>query len=53
MQSSESEEIPSFHESLTCLGKLIQAWVYVGKHPKNNKTMKFHCVITSCEKQII
>ena len=44
MQTSESEEGPSAHKSLTHLGKLTQVWVYIGNHPKN-KTMKFHCGI--------
>ena len=36
MQTSESEESPSAHKSLTNLGKLTQFWVYIGKHPKQN-----------------
>ena len=34
MQTSESEEGPSAHESLTHLGRLMQTWVYIRKHPK-------------------
>ena len=34
MQTSESEEGPSAHKSLKHLGKLTQAWLYIGKHPK-------------------
>ena len=34
MQTSESEEGPSAHNSLTYLGKPTQVWVYIGKHPK-------------------
>ena len=35
MQTSESEEGRSAHESLTHLGKITQVWVYIiGKHPK-------------------
>ena len=30
----ESEEGPSAHKSLAHLRKLTQAWVYIGKHPK-------------------
>ena len=33
MLASESEG-PRTHKSLTHLGKLIQAWVYIQKHPK-------------------
>ena len=34
MQTSESEEHPSAHNSLTHLGKPTQVWVYIGKHLK-------------------
>ena len=34
MQTSEGEEGPSAHKSMTHLGKLTQAWVYTEKHPK-------------------
>ena len=36
MQTSESEEGPSAHKSLTHLEKLTQVWLYTGKHPKQN-----------------
>ena len=42
MQTSESEEGPRAHELLTHLGKLTQAWVCIGKYPKqNNETMEY------------
>ena len=31
IETSESEEGLSAHESLTYLGKLTQVWVYIGK----------------------
>ena len=34
MQTPESEEGPSAHNSLTYLGKPTQVWVSIGKHPK-------------------
>ena len=34
MQTSENEEGPSAHKSLTRLGKLTQVWVYIRKHSK-------------------
>ena len=34
METSESEEDPGTHKSLTHLGKLTQVWVYIGKYPK-------------------
>ena len=52
IQTSETEEGPGAHKSLTHLGKLTQVWVYVG-NIQNNKTMKFRCEISYCEKQII
>ena len=41
MLTSESEG-PRTHKSLTHLGKLIQAWVYIQKHPKQwNSTVEY------------
>ena len=34
MQTSDSEEGPSAHKSLTHLGKLIQFWVFIKKDTK-------------------
>ena len=37
MQTSDSEEGPSAHKSLTHLGKLIQVWVFIEKRCKTIK----------------
>ena len=47
MKTSESEEGPSSHKSLTHLGKLTQVWVYIGKHPKqqNNEILLWNILM--------
>ena len=38
IQTSETEEGPGAHKSLTHLGKLTQVWIYVG-NIQNNSTV--------------